>query len=193
MILYIKHMVCDRCIMVVREQLEKAGLCPVSVRLGEAEFPGELTDEDVAKAKSVLEPLGFGFIDDKKRLLAEQIKQAIIGLVHKDSLTEAANEDGLKMNLSDYLSGKLHCDYKYLSGIFSDQENVTIEQYYIAQKVERVKELLVYGELSLTEIAYRMNYSSVAYLSAQFRRITGFSPTEFRKIKGDRRTPVDKI
>ena len=193
MILYVKHMVCDRCIMVVREQLEKAELGPVFVRLGEAEFPRELTDEEVAKAKSVLEPLGFGFIDDKKRLLAEQIKQAIIGLVHKDSLTGSANEDGLKMNLSDYLSGKLHCDYKYLSGIFSDQENVTIEQYYIAQKVERVKELLVYGELSLTEIAYRMNYSSVAYLSAQFRRITGFSPTEFRKIKGDRRTPVDKI
>lgn len=193
MILYIKHMVCDRCIMVVREQLEKAGLGPVSVRLGEAEFPRELTDEEIAKAKAILEPLGFGFIDDKRRLLTEQIKQAIISLVHQDSLTGAADEEGMKMNLSDYLPEKLHCDYKYLSGLFSDQENVTIEQYYIAQKVERVKELLVYGELSLTEIAYRMNYSSVAYLSAQFRRITGFSPTEFRKIKGERRVPIDKV
>ena len=193
MILYIKHMVCDRCIMAVREQLEKAGLGPVTVRLGEAEFPRKLSDDEVAKAKAVLEPLGFGFIDDKKRLLTEQIKQAIIGLVHQDSLTEAVGEERIKTNLSDYLSDKLHCEYKYLSSIFSDQENVTIEQYYIAQKVERVKELLVYGELSLTEIAYLMNYSSVAYLSAQFRRITGFTPTEFRKIKGERRMPIDKI
>lgn len=193
MILYIKHMVCDRCIMAVREQLEKAGLGPVTVKLGEAEFPRDLSDDEIARAKDVLEPLGFGFIDDRKRLLTEQIKQAIIGLVHQDSLTGAADSRDMKKNLSDYLSEKLHCDYKYLSSIFSDQENVTIEQYHIAQKVERVKELLVYGELSLTEIAYRMNYSSVAYLSAQFRRITGFSPTEFRKIKGDRRVPIDKI
>lgn len=193
MILYIKHMVCDRCIMVVRDRLENAGLGPVSVRLGEAEFERDLSDDEVNKAKSVLEPLGFGFIDDRKKLLAEQIKQAIIKLVHQDSLSESADRDYRKMNLSDYLSEKLHCDYKYLSGIFSDLENVTIEQYYIAQRVERVKELLVYGELSLTEIAYLMNYSSVAYLSSQFRRITGFSPTEFRRIKGERRVSIDKI
>lgn len=192
MILYIKHMVCDRCVMVVREQLEKAGLEPVTVRLGEAEFPRELSDDEVVKAKSVLEPLGFAFIDDNRRLLAEKIKHLIIGLLHQDSLT-GANEDRLKTNLSDYLSNELHLDYKYLSSVFSDIENVTIEQYHIAQRVERVKELLVYGELSLTEIAYRMNYSSVAYLSSQFRRITGFSPTEFRKIKGDRRQSIDRI
>ncbi len=193
MILYIKHMVCDRCIMAVRDQLENAGLGPVSVRLGEAEFERELSDDEVNKAKSVLEPLGFGFIDDRKKLLGEQIKQAIIRLVHQDSLSESADRDYRKMNLSDYLSEKLHSDYKYLSGIFSDLENVTIEQYYIAQRVERVKELLVYGELSLTEIAYLMDYSSVAYLSSQFRRITGFSPTEFRRIKGERRVPIDRI
>lgn len=112
--------------------------------------------------------------------------------MHQDSLT-GANEERLRTNLSDYLSNELHMDYKYLSSVFSDIENVTIEQYHIAQRVERVKELLVYGELSLTEIAYRMNYSSVAYLSSQFRRITGFSPTEFRKIKGDRRQSIDRI
>ena len=128
MILYIKHMVCDRCIMAVRDQLENAGLGPVSVRLGEAEFERELSDDEVNKAKSVLEPLGFGFIDDRKKLLAEQIKQAIIRLVHQDSLSESAGRDYRKMNLSDYLSEKLHSDYKYLSGIFSDLENVTIEQ-----------------------------------------------------------------
>lgn len=193
MILYIKHMVCDRCIMVVRSQLEKAGLGPVMVRLGEAEFPRELSAEEVAMAKSVLEPLGFGFIDDKRRLLTEKIKQTIIALVHQDSLTDAENGTGLHVNLSDYLAEKLQHDYKYLSSIFSDIENITIEQYYIAQRVERVKELLIYGELSLTEIAYRMNYSSVAYLSSQFRRATGFSPTEFRKVKGERRLPIDKI
>ncbi len=193
MILYIKHMVCDRCIMAVREQLEKAGLGPVCVRLGEAEFERVLSDDEVNKAKEVLEPLGFEFIDDKKKLLAEQIKQEIIKLVHQDSLSESADGDYRKMNLSDYLSEKLNCDYKYLSGIFSDLENVTIAQYYIAQRVERVKELLVYGELSLTEIAYLMDYSSVAHLSSQFRSITGFSPTEFRRIKGERRIPIDKI
>ncbi len=193
MILYIKHMVCDRCIMAVREQLEKAGLGPVCVRLGEAEFERVLSDDEVNKAKEVLEPLGFEFIDNKKKLLAEQIKQEIIKLVHQDSLSESADGDYRKMNLSDYLSEKLNCDYKYLSGIFSDLENVTIAQYYIAQRVERVKELLVYGELSLTEIAYLMDYSSVAHLSSQFRSITGFSPTEFRRIKGERRIPIDKI
>lgn len=118
MILYIKHMVCDRCIMAVRKQLEDAGLGPVHVRLGEAEFERALSDDEVNKAKSVLEPLGFGFIDDRKKLLAEQIKQEIIKLVHQDSLSESADGDYGKMNLSDYLSKKLNCDYKYLSGIF---------------------------------------------------------------------------
>lgn len=133
MILYIKHMVCDRCIKAVHDTLESAGLGPVHVRLGEAEFEKHLTDEDVKKAKSVLEPLGFEFIDDRKKLLTEQVKHAIVGLVHQDSLSEAPDSSSLKMNLSDYLSEKLHYDYKYLSRLFSDLENVTIEQYYIAQ------------------------------------------------------------
>ena len=193
MILYIKYMVCDRCIMVVREQLKKAGLEPVAVRLGEVEFSRELSEGEVAMVKSVLEPLGFGFIDDRRRLLVEQMKQVIIGLVRQESSDEQAGGVGLWQNLSDYLSGKFHYDYKYLSAVFSELENVSVEQYYIAQRVERVKELLVYGELSLTEIADLMNYSSVAYLSSQFRRVTGFSPTEFRRIKGERRVPIDKI
>lgn len=191
--LYIKHMVCSRCIMVVKEQLEKAGLSPMDVKLGEATFDHTLTNEEAAKAKEVLEPLGFGFIDDRKRLLTEQIKQTIISLVHQDSIDSPDGGCAASMNLSDYLSSKLGCDYKYLSTIFSDLENTTIEQFCIAQKIERVKELLIYGEMSLTEIADRMNYSSVAYLSAQFRRITGFSPTEFRKIKGEKRIPIEKI
>ncbi len=202
MILYIKHMVCDRCVMVVREQLEKSGFHPVSVKLGEAEFRRTLSDDEISKIKSILEPLGFSLIDDHKRRLTEQTKQAIIRIVHQDSIdteksvtneTKRSSAGTLKTNLSDYLSETLHHDYKYLSATFSDIENVTIEQYVIAQKVERVKELLVYGELSLTEIANRMNYSSVAYLSAQFRRITGFTPSEFRRIKGNKRRPIDKV
>lgn len=193
MTLHIKHMVCDRCVMVVREQLEKAGFAPSDVQLGEVTFDKDLTAAEQEKVKEILEPLGFGIIDDKKHLAVEKIKQAIISLVHQDSLTGQDNADGLRTNLSDYLSEKLGFDYKYLSSTFSDEENVTIEQYFIAQKVERVKELLVYGELTLTEIAYRMNYSSVAYLSAQFKRVTGFTPSEFRKIKGDRRRAIDKI
>ena len=192
-ILYIKHMVCSRCIMVVREQLEKAGLSPIDVKLGEAIFDHTLTTLEISRAKEVLEPLGFGFIDDRKRILTEQIKQTIITLVHQDSIDSPGGGCAASMNLSDSLSSKLGCDYKYLSTIFSDLENTTIEQFCIAQKIERVKELLIYGEMSLTEIADRMNYSSVAYLSAQFRRITGFSPTEFRKIKGERRIPIEKI
>ena len=191
--LYIKHMVCSRCIMVVREQLEKAGLSPIDVKLGEAIFDHALTSDETARAKEVLEPLGFGFIDDRKRILTEQIKQTIITLVHQDSIDSPDGGCAASMNLSDYLSSKLDCDYKYLSTTFSDLENTTIEQFCIAQKIERVKELLIYGEMSLTEIADRMNYSSVAYLSAQFRRITGFSPSEFRKIKGEKRIPIEKI
>ena len=186
-------MVCSRCIMVVREQLEKAGLSPTDVKLGEAIFDHELTQQEISRAKDVLEPLGFGFIDDRKRILTEQIKQTIISLVHQDSIDSLDGGCAASMNLSDYLSSKLGCDYKYLSTIFSDLENTTIEQFCIAQKIERVKELLIYGEMSLTEIADRMNYSSVAYLSSQFRRITGFTPTEFRRIKGERRIPIEQI
>lgn len=191
--LYIKHMVCSRCIMVVREHLEKAGLAPAEVKLGEAIFDHRLTPQEISRAKEVLEPLGFGFIDDRKRLLTEQIKQEIIKFVHHDSIDSQKEGRTAYMNMSGYLSAKLGCDYKYLSTIFSDLEDTTIEQFCIAQKIERVKELLVYGEMSLTEIADRMNYSSVAYLSSQFRRTTGFSPSEFRRIKGEKRTPIEKI
>lgn len=189
-------MVCDRCVMVVREQLEKAGFSPTEVKLGEVTFGKDLPEDETVKVKGILEPLGFSLIDDRKRQLTAQVKQLIIRLVHQDSISSEnikATSANPKTNLSDYLSEALHYDYKYLSATFSDLENVTIEQYVITQKVERVKELLVYGELSLTEISYKMNYSSVAYLSSQFRRITGFSPTEFRKIKGNKRLPIDKV
>lgn len=184
--LHIKNMVCNRCIMVVKSQLEQLGLHPLSVELGIATLPGEITDEVYRKVKAVLEPFGFELIDDKKSQTIEQIKDAIIELVHY-------NDNGLKVNLSDYLSSKLNRDYSALSKLFSEVTNTTVEKYLIAQKIERAKELLVYGELSLNEIADKLNYSSAAYLSSQFKSVTGLTPSYFRKIKENKRNPLDEI
>lgn len=184
--LYIKNMVCNRCIMAVRSQLEDLGLHPVSVELGIVVLPGKLTEESYRAIKASLEPLGFELLDDKKSQLTEQIKDAIIQLVHY-------SDSNLKVNLSDYLVEKFHRDYGTMSKLFSETTQTTIEKYFIAQKIERAKELLVYGELSLNEIADQLNYSSAAYLSAQFKSITGLTPSYFRKIKENKRKPLDKV
>jgi len=179
-------MVCDRCIMVVRSELEKLGLDITQVSLGEAVLGSDITDEQKDRVSAVLQPLGFELIDDKKSRLIEKIKNIIIDLVHRRDVE-------LKANLSEVLSGQLHHDYNYLSGLFSEAEGTTIEKYFIAQKIERVKELLVYDELTLSEIAYRLNYSSVAYLSSQFKKVTGLTPTHFRQIKEHKRKPLDQV
>lgn len=179
-------MVCNRCNMVVQSGLEKLGLNPLKVSLGEVELDRDLTDDEKQRLSDVLESLGFSLIDDKKSRLIEQIKTNIVELVHYD------NND-LKINLSDYLSSKIHHDYNYISNIFSEVEGTTIEKYFIAQKIEKVKELLVYDELTLSEIAYQLNYSSVAHLSAQFKKITGLTPSHFKNIGMDRRKPLDKV
>lgn len=184
--LHIKNMVCNRCIMVVKNQLEQLGLQPVSVELGIAILPDKITDEVYHAVKVSLEPFGFELIDDKKSQMIEQIKDAIIELVHY-------NDNDLKVNLSDYLTTKLNRDYSSLSKLFSEVTNTTIEKYLIAQKIERAKELLVYGELSLNEIADKLNYSSAAYLSAQFKSITGLTPSHFKKIKENKRKPLDEV
>lgn len=184
--LYIKNMVCNRCIMAVRSQLEDLGLHPVSVELGIVVLPGKLTEESYRAIKASLEPLGFELLDDKKSQLTEQIKDAIIQLVHY-------SDSNLKVNLSDYLVEKFHRDYGTMSKLFSETTQTTIEKYFIAQKIERAKELLVYGELSLNEIADQLNYSSAAYLSAQFKSVTGLTPSYFRKIKENKRKPLDKV
>lgn len=184
--LHIKNMVCNRCIMVVKNQLEQLGLQPVSVELGIAILPSKITDEVYHAVKISLEPFGFELIDDKKSQIIEQIKDAIIELVHY-------NDNDLKVNLSDYLTTKLNRDYSSLSKLFSEVTNTTIEKYLIAQKIERAKELLVYGELSLNEIADKLNYSSAAYLSAQFKSITGLTPSHFKKIKENKRKPLDEV
>lgn len=184
--LHIKNMVCNRCIMVVRNQLEQLGLQPVSVELGIAVLPDKVTDKVYHAVKEALEPFGFELIDDKKSQVIEQIKDAIIELVHY-------NDNELKINLSDYLTSKLNRDYSSLSKLFSEITNTTIEKYLIAQKIERAKELLVYGELSLNEIADKLNYSSAAYLSAQFKSVTGLTPSYFKKIKENKRKPLDEV
>lgn len=184
--LFIKNMVCDRCILVVQNELDKLGLNVKNIRLGEVILDNELADEEKEKLEEVLVSLGFELIDDKKSRIIEKIKNIIIDLVHYQ-------ENDTKTNFSDVLSSQLHHDYNYLSNLFSEVEGTTIEKYFIAQKIEKVKELLVYDELSLSEIAFRLNYSSVAYLSNQFKKITGLTPSYFKQIKEDKRKPLDKL
>jgi len=184
--LYIKNMVCDRCKMVVRSELEKLGFHPVHVELGEITLSDKLSDNQITVIEQSLQPLGFELIDDKKSRLIEQIKTVIIELVHY-------NNSDLKINLSDYLSQKLNHDYNYISNLFSEVEGTTIEKYFIAQKIEKVKELLVYGELTLSEIAFRLNYSSTAHLSSQFKKVTGLTPSHFKQVRTNKRKPLDKV
>ncbi|MCR6504932.1 AraC family transcriptional regulator [Bacteroides sp. KH569_7] len=184
--LHIKNMVCNRCIMVVKSQLESLGLQPESVELGIAILPEKVTDKVYQTVKDALEPLGFELIDDKKSQMTELIKNAIIELVHY-------HDNKLKVNLSDYLASRFHRDYSTLSKFFSEATNTTIEKYLIAQKIERVKELLVYGELSLNEIADKLNYSSTAYLSSQFKNVTGLTPSHFKKMKENKRKSLDEV
>ena len=185
-IILIKNMVCNRCVLVVTEMLKGLHLTPLNVELGKAVVQEELKPYDWKNIKEALEKYGFEWIDDKRMRIIEQIRTAIIELVHYD-------DNGLKTNLSDYLASKLHRDYSALSKLFSETTNTTIEKYLIAQKIERAKELLMYGELSLNEIADILNYSSVSYLSAQFKHVTGMTPSHFKKIKGNKRKPLDEI
>ncbi len=184
--IFIKNMVCDRCIMVVQNELEKLGLDAKNIKLGEVILSKEITSLEKENLSKTLKPLGFEVIDDKKGRIIEKIKNIIIDLVHHQ-------DSDVKTNLSDVLSDKLHHDYNYLSNLFSEVEGTTIEKYFIAQKVEKVKELLVYDELSLSEIANRLNYSSVAYLSNQFKKVTRLTPSHFKQIKEDKRKPLDKV
>lgn len=184
--LFIKNMVCNRCIMAVENELKKLELHSSNVQLGEVQLERELSSQEKTQLDTALTRLGFELIEDKKSRIIEKIKNLIIGLVHHQ-------DNDNKTNLSEILSSQLHHDYNYLSNLFSEVEGTTIEKYFIAQKIERVKELLVYDELSLSEIALQLNYSSVAYLSNQFKKVTGLTPSHFKKIKENKRKPVDKV
>jgi AraC family transcriptional regulator len=184
--LYIKNMVCDRCILVIKEQLEKAGIGYNSVSLGEVLLNNEPTPEQLDNLNRNLTAIGFELLDDKKEKLVEKIKNIIIALIHR-------NEDGNNKKLSAILEERLQLDYHYLSNLFSSTEGLTIEKYTIRQRIERVKELLTYKELSLSEIADQMEYSSVQHLSQQFKKETGLTPTQFRDLKENTRKPLDKV
>jgi len=179
-------MVCDRCRMVVRSVLEQQGLHPLSVELGEVTLDEENIDHLKEHLAVQLNSLGFELLDDRKSRLVEQIKNQIIDLIHYQ-------HDAIKTNLSTRLSDTLHFDYGYLSNLFSEAEGTTIEKYFIAQKIEKVKELLLYDELSLSEIAYQLHYSSVAYLSNQFKKVTGLTPGQFRQAEVKQRKSLDQV
>ena len=179
-------MVCIRCKLVVKDELTKLGLHYTSVELGEAEIVENLSPDQLAQIKSALLRSGLELMDDKKSVLIQKIKNVIIEQVHY-------SEEPLTMNFSQFLSEKLDHNYTYLANLFTEVQGTTIEQFIIAHKVERVKELLVYNELTLTEIAYKMHYSSVAHLSAQFKKVTGLTPTFFKNLKGIRRSMLEDV
>lgn len=184
--LHIKNMVCIRCKLVVKEELIKLGLHYTSVELGEVEILENITAEQHDRFKAGLLKSGLELMDDKKSVLIEKIKKVIIESVHY-------SEEPLTINFSEFLSQKLDHDYTYLANLFSEVQGTTIEKFLIAHKIERVKELLVYNELNLTEIAYQMHYSSVAHLSAQFKKVTGLTPTHFKELKNKRRSMLDDM
>jgi AraC-like DNA-binding protein len=172
--------------MVVKAELEKLGLQYVYVKIGEADTIEDIQPQQLEQLKTELKKAGLVLMDNKKSVLVEKIKSAIIELVHY-------REDQIKVNLSDFLSEKLDYDYTYLANLFSEVKGITIEKFYLTHKIEKVKELIVYDELNLSEIAYRMHYSSVAHLSNQFKKYTGLTPTHFKKLKNERRETLEDV
>lgn len=179
-------MVCIRCQMVVKAELDKLGLHYRSVQIGEADIIENVLPEQLEQLDIGLRKSGLQVMDDKKSIIVEKIKSAIIELIHY-------TDEQIKVNLSDYLSEKLNYDYTYLANLFSEVKGVTIEKFFLTHKIEKVKELIVYDELNLTEIAFKMHYSSVAHLSNQFKKFTGLTPSHFRLLKNNRRNTLEKV
>src|SRR4030042_4299828 len=184
--IYIQNIVCIRCKMVVKSELEKLGLHYVTVDLGEVEIAEEISEKQRADLSIALKKYGLELMDDKRSILVEKIKTIIIELVHY-------TDEQIKINLSDHVSEKLNYNYTYLANLFSEVKGTTIEKFYLAHKIEKVKELLVYDELNLTEIAWKLHYSSVAHLSNQFKKMTGLTPTYFKNLKHKRRQPLGNV
>ncbi|MGD9992311.1 MAG: helix-turn-helix domain-containing protein [Salinivirgaceae bacterium] len=184
--LFIKNMVCIRCQIVVKSELEKLGIHYSSVTIGEANTMDELNSEQLAQLDRNLKFAGLELMDNKKSILVESIKLAIIDLVHY-------TDEQIKVNLSDYLSEKLEFNYTYMANLFSEVKGITIEKFYLQHKIEKVKELIVYNELSLSEIAFKMHYSSAAHLSNQFKKFTGLTPSHFKKLKNIRRKTLEEL
>jgi AraC-like DNA-binding protein len=179
-------MVSNRCKTAVKEELKKLGLHFIVVDLGEVEIMENLSADNRNLVKNALLSAGFELIDDKRAILIERIKNTVIEMVHH-------SEELIKTNFSVFLSEKLNHDYTYLANLFSEIQGTTIEQFIISHKIERIKELIIYGEENITEIAWRMNYSSVAHLSNQFKKVTGLSPSHFKLLKDKRRNPIEDV
>lgn len=179
-------MVCNRCKMVVESLFEAQALVATSIELGEVELSKQLSKKEFLQLNTALKQVGFEIIDDHKSQIIERIKNAIVTLVHHST-------ENIKTNLSEFITSQIHHDYSYLSNLFSVVEGTTIEKYFIAQRIERVKELLVYNEFTLSEIADQLGYSSVAYLSNQFKKTTGFTPTYFKSIKEHKRRNIEEL
>jgi AraC family transcriptional regulator len=185
--LHIKNMVCNRCIKVVHETLEAIGLHPVDIKLGEAILSEEEQNIDYIKIREVLHENGFELLDDKKALLIEKIKTIVIEIIHQAETVD------IHVNFSHLLQEATGKDYHYISSLFSSTEGITIEKYIILQRIERAKELLIYDELTLSEIAYKLGYSSVQHLSAQFKKTTGLTPSAFKQQNDKNRKPLDGL
>jgi AraC family transcriptional regulator len=185
--LYIKNMVCDRCKMVVKDQLDKNGISYKNIELGEVELSEPPSSEQLQKFSSDITQLGFEIIEDKTARIVSSIKNAVLEFVRDPS------PKSRKLKFSSYLADKLNKEYNYISNLFSEFEGTTIEQYLIHQKIERVKELLVYDELNLSEVAHQLGYSSVQHLSNQFKKVTGLTPSHFKKLGVKKRTSLDKV
>lgn len=184
--LYIRYMVSLRCKLMVKQELKKLGLHYTSVELGIIKIRENITDKQKATLKSNLAVSGLELIDDKRSILIDKIKNVIIQMIHY-------SEEVPKVNYSDYISEKLNYDYNYLSNLFSEVKGITIQHFIIIHKIEKAKELILYNELNLTEISYILNYSSVAHLSNQFKKITGYSPSYFKKIGKLRKKNLENL
>ncbi len=179
-------MVSNRCKMAVKSALKQLGLHFIIVDLGAVEIMEDISVEQREELRTILRHSGLELMDDRRAVLIEKIKNTIVEMVHH-------SDEGIKVNFSDFLSKKLNYDYTYLSNLFSEVQGTTIEQFIISHKIERIKELIIYAELNITEIAYKMNYSSVAHLSNQFKKATGLPPSHFKKMKNKRRSPIEDI
>lgn len=178
-------MVCNRCVMAVKAAFEKLDLHPLNITLGEVELDRKPSINEIQQLKDNLNHLGFELLDDQKQKQIEKIKSLLIQQVQSGEIKE-------HFSLSEFLTKSMNKDYSYISRLFSEVEGITIEQYFILQRIEKAKELLVYGEMNTSEISYQLGYSSVAHLSAQFKKVTGLTPSDFKKLGGHRKF-LDKV